>query len=230
MTFYQYKDGYRYNSDTIFLYNFISGFKLKGRVLDVGSGCGVLGLLLKRDFPSISLYQIDVQKRNIGIAQKNSDVNSCKTHLCHGDFLTYDFEERFDFIVSNPPFYNSGALKSEDESLYLSRHCDALPFFDFAKKVYKLLKPRGSFMFCYDAKQIDLVIPVLLESKFKINEIQFVHPQKVKEATLVLIHAKRESKSLNRVLPPVILFNSDNEYLDEVKKIFKKADTNSVDY
>ncbi len=63
MTFYQYKDGYRYNSDTVFLYNFISQEKLKGKLLDVGSGCGILGLLLKRDFSDIELYQIDIQEK-----------------------------------------------------------------------------------------------------------------------------------------------------------------------
>ena len=49
MIIYQLKDGYRYNSDTIMLYNFIFDISPKGDILEVGAGCGVLGLLLKRD-------------------------------------------------------------------------------------------------------------------------------------------------------------------------------------
>ncbi len=104
-----------------------------------------------------------------------------------------------------------------------------MPFEKFVKKVYKLLNPRGSFLFCYDAKQSDLIISKLIESKFKINRVQFIHPKISKEASLILIHAKRESKTLTKVSPPLIVFE-DNEYKDDIKEIFKKADTNSVDY
>ena len=54
MIIYQLKDGYRYNSDTIMLYNFIFDISPKGNILEVGAGCGVLGLLLKRDLKNDS--------------------------------------------------------------------------------------------------------------------------------------------------------------------------------
>jgi tRNA1Val (adenine37-N6)-methyltransferase len=228
MTFYQYKEGYRYNSDTVFLYNFIIRQNLKGSVLDVGCGCGILGLLIKRDFAKIDLTQIDIQERNITLTQKNAQANHIKTDTIGDDFLVHEFDKKFDFIISNPPFYHSGSLKSEDTSLYLSRHSDALAFDDFVKKSYKLLNHRGSFIFCYDAKQTDMITRGLLGAKFKINELQFVHVDKDKEANLVMIHAKRDSKSLCRVLPPIILYEN-KELRQEVQNFFIKADTNSED-
>ncbi|WP_331776011.1 tRNA1(Val) (adenine(37)-N6)-methyltransferase [Sulfurospirillum sp. 1612] len=225
---YQYKQGYRYNSDTIFLYNFITQFDLKGSVLDVGCGCGVLGLLLKRDFNKIALTQIDIQERNIALTQRNAEANKLKTLTLHDDFLTHDFSEKFDCIISNPPFYNRGALKSEDPSLYLSRHSDALDFERFAIKAYRLLKHRGSFLFCYDAKQIDLLMSKLVAAKFKINHLQFVHVRANKEAGLVMVHARRDSKSLCKTLPPIILYEGDS-LRDEIKNFYIKADTDSED-
>ena len=59
MKIYQLKDGYRYNSDSVFLYNFIREFGVFGDVLDVGAGSGVVGFLLKRDFANINLTSLD---------------------------------------------------------------------------------------------------------------------------------------------------------------------------
>ena len=224
----QYKDSYRYNSDTIFLYNFIVKHRLHGSLLDVGSGCGILGLLLKRDFPDIELTQIEVQNKYAKLSLENAKINGIKSLLIENDFLTYAFENRYDTIVSNPPFYHSGSLKSENSSLLLSRHSDSLVFDKFAKKAYKILKPKGTFIFCYDAKQIDYLLKHLIDAKFKVNEIQFIHVNSQKNASLVIIMAKRESKSLCKILPPLILYEN-NKYTKEVKEIFLKADTNSED-
>ncbi len=228
MVLNQYTDGYRYNSDTIFLYDFISKYKIKGNLLDIGSGCGILGLLIKRDFPDISLSQIDIQDKNVKLTKKNALVNDIDSKVLLGDFATHCFEEKYDFIISNPPFYHSGTLKSEDKSLFLSRHSDALKIDDLVKKAYSILKPKGSLILCYDAKQIDTILTKLSISKFKANELKFIHVNLEKPATLVMIYAKRESKSLCKILPPLVLYDK-GEYTQFVKNIFKKADTNSED-
>ena len=224
----QYTNSYRYNSDTIFLYNFISKQNIKGSVLDIGSGCGVLGLLTKRDFPNIDLTQIEIQEKYAKLSKQNATINSIKSNVICDDFLNHDFRDKFDFIISNPPFYHKGTLKSKDYSLYLSRHSDALVFDKLAIKAYKTLNQKGSFIFCYDAKQTDLLFKSLLEAKFNVNEVQFVHVNREKDASLVIICARRESKSLCRFLPPLILYE-DNNYTKEIEDIYKKADTNSED-
>ena len=224
----QYTNSYRYNSDTIFLYNFISELGIKGSVLDVGSGCGILGLLIKRDFSNIALTQIEIQEKYAKLSKQNAAINDIKSNVICEDFLNFNFKDKFDFIITNPPFYHKGTLKSKDYSLYLSRHSDALSFDKLATRAYKMLNHKGSFIFCYDAKQTDLLFKSLLVAKFNINEVQFVHVNKEKDASLVMVYAKRESKSLCRFLPPLILYE-DNNYTKEIENIYKKADTNSED-
>ncbi len=226
MTIKQYTNNYRYNSDTLFLYNFISKQNIKGSILDVGSGCGVLGLLIKRDFSNIDLTQIEIQEKYATLSKQNAEINNMKSDVICEDFLNYNFSDKFDFIISNPPFYHKGSLKSKNYSLYLSRHSDALVFDKFAKKAYKILNQKGSFIFCYDAKQTDLLFKSLFEAKFNVNEVQFVYVNREKDASLVMICAKRESKSLCRFLPPLILYEG-NHYTKETEDIYKKADTNS---
>lgn len=219
---YQYPEGYRYNSDSLLLYDFISKLSPKGKVLDVGSGSGILGLLIKRDFPKIELSQIDVQKEHYALTCRNAEYNTLESKTICANFTEHNFEDSFDFIISNPPFYHKGTQKSINKSLEISRHSDSLPFEHFAKKVSSIIKDRGSFVFCYDARQIDTLIAILFKNKLKVNTMRFVHTKKDKEANLVLIHARKSSKSLCKIIPP--LFTQS----DEFTIINKKASTQSM--
>ena len=225
MTLYQPKDGYCYNSDTMFLYDFVTKFNIKGDILEVGGGCGVLGLLIKRDFPKISLTFIEKQPVMCEFIKKNIKENNLDADLICDDFLVYEFEKRFDFIVSNPPFYQ-GTLKSENEIKKIARYEEYLPMKEFFEKVNRLLKERGEFIFCYDAKRIDDIIHYM-PKPLKVIDIRFMHPRINKNATLVMIRAKRHAKSMVTIHPPLIGFEKEG-YSNEANNIYKKASTKSI--
>lgn len=227
MRIFQPKYGYRYNSDTIMLYNFIT--KLKGDVLDVGCGCGILGLLLKRDFKDINLSMIDILEENIKIATKNAFENEILANIINGDFSKMDESFKFDYIVSNPPFYHEGVIKSGNLHKKISRYNSNLSLQNLLQKSFKLLKQNGILIFCYDAKKISKIFFELHNLKFNVNKIQFIYPKCEKNSKLVLIEAKKNSKSLCEILPPIFV-NFKNGYSDEAKQIFKKADLLSIDY
>ncbi len=209
----------------MFLYDFISRFNIKGDVLEVGGGCGVLGLLIKRDFPKINLSVIEKQKIMYGFIVENSKINNIELNALNDDFLNYKFDKKFDFIISNPPFYN-GTLKSENEIKKIARYEEFLPMEKFFKKVNNLLKERGEFIFCYDAKRIDDIISKM-PKPLKITDLRFFYPRINKNATLVLVRAKRHAKSMVKIHPPLIGFEG-NEYSFEAKTIYKKANTESI--
>ena len=225
MILYQPENGYCYNSDTMFLYDFISKFNVKGSVLEVGGGCGVLGLLIKRDFPKIDLTIIEKQKIMYEFILKNSKVNNLEANVINSDFLEFEFKKKFDFIISNPPFYK-GTLKSENEIKKIARYEEYLPMEKFFKKVNSLLTERGEFIFCYDAKRVDDIIKTL-PKPLKVTDIRFMYPRINKNATLVLIRAKRHAKSMATIHPPLIGFDGDN-YSKEASEIYQKANTNSI--
>ena len=224
MILYQPQNGYCYNSDTMFLYDFISKFNLRGDVLEVGGGCGVLGLLLKRDF-KINLTIIEKQKIMSKFIHKNLKENSLTAEVINDDFLEYKFDKKFDFIISNPPFYN-GSLKSDNEIKKIARYEEYLPMEKFFKKVNVLLKERGEFIFCYDAKRIDDII-LKIPKPLKVVDIRFMYPRINKNATLVMIRAKRHAKSMVCIHPPLIGFEGES-YSKEAEEIYKKANTKSV--
>jgi len=174
MQIYQPSSGYRYNSDSIFLYQFIASFKPKGELLDVGCGVGIIALLLRRDFcfhPTL----IDKQAKMIAYAHQNFEIHSTNVDIIRDDFALHAFDKKFDFIVSNPPFYHSDATQSQNEHINIARYAHHLPIETLIFKVKQLLKPQGWFIFCYDAKEIDTLLCTLKEAKINPVEIQFVH-------------------------------------------------------
>ena len=227
MLLYQPESGYCYNSDSIFLYDFISSFKPKGRVLDVGAGCGVVGLLVARDNPNVELEAVEKQEIFVHFSTTNARVNNIEYKLHQCDFLELQVKEKYDYIVSNPPFYPEGATKSENEVLFNARYNVNLPLQSFFKKVSQLLKPKAHFIFCYDASQFGLICAELERVKLRVVDVQFVHSKVDRGATLVMIHARNSSKSLMKVWAPFISFDG-LEISQMAQKVYDKAQTQSI--
>ena len=227
MFLYQPTSGYCYNSDSIFLYDFISTFKPKGSLLDVGCGVGIISLLLSRDF-NIETTIIDKQEKMLSYAQHNYGLNNLevKSHL--GDFTQFETTDKFDTIISNPPFYDSRVTQSENTHLNIARYAHHLPIEDLIAKVKKLLKPRGYFIFCYDAKQVDLLVYHLTGYGINVEKIQFVHSKIDRDSKLVMIAARMGSKSMTQILPPFVVFDDKSVYRQNAQKAFERANTNSI--
>lgn len=228
MIIYQLKNGYRYNSDTLMLYDFLFKLKPKGKVLEVGAGSGVLGLLLARDLPNTQITMLDIQKQNIELCIKNSNENEIKCNIIEADYTNFKSDERFEFIVSNPPYYHDGVKKSQNEHLNISRYSSNLTLDKFIQNSSSHLKPHGSLVFCYDAKQLMYISHLLLESKFSMTKLSFIYPKKGKSAKIALIEAKKSSKSLCDVLESIYL-SDEIGYSKEASLIFKRANLQSVD-
>jgi tRNA1(Val) A37 N6-methylase TrmN6 len=223
---YQEAHGFLFNSDAHFLYHFISQFRPKGNLLDIGTGCGILGLLCGRDF-DIDLTLIDKQPHNTQLAAENARVNKIAAEVICDDFLNHAFDKKFDFIISNPPYYHAGTDKSTTASVEISKSADHLPAEQLVAKTNTIIKPKGSLIFCYDAKQLPRLMEILHRYKFTVNDLRFVHGTSEKPAQLVLIHAKKGSRALCRIHPPLIHFINRSES-EEVKSIYQKTRTYSI--
>jgi len=227
MLLYQPESGYCYNSDSLFLYDFINNFQPKGRVLDVGAGCGIVGLLVARDNENVALEAVEKQAAFVKYARKNATENGIDYTLFEADFMAFSSLEKYDYIISNPPFYPDGVNKSKNEMLLHARYNSSLPMADFFKQVSRLLKPHSHFIFCYDATQFALICSELQKVKMRVVDVRFVHPKIDKAASLVMIHARNGSKSMMKTWPPFFSFEG-SEHSKEAKKIYAKAKTESI--
>ena len=227
MFLYQPTSGYCYNSDSIFLYDFIATFKPKGTLLDVGCGVGIISLLLSRDFP-VETSIIDKQEKMLDYATHNYHLNGLKVQSYLGDFTEFSTQERYDYIISNPPFYDENVQQSDNTHLNIARYAHHLPVERFVKSVKTFLKPKGWFIFCYDAKQIDLLLYHLKASGITPEKIQFVYAKANKDSKLVIIAARNNSKSMTQIPPPLIVFDENGLYTKDAQKAFDKAKTHSI--
>lgn len=192
------------------LYKFLKDIAVSGNVLDVGCGSGILGFLLKRDFPNINLTLIDIQEVNYDLCLKNALLNGYECDIfCH-NFLQFDFDKKFDFIVSNPPFYRNNTSISQNSHKAISKSSKFLELEEFIKKTNSILKPRGSLIFCYDVACLQDVFCTLKKYKLNVEITQFIHTNFDKNSNLVIILAKKSSKSLCKIYPPINIFNQND--------------------
>jgi len=195
--------------------------------LDVGCGVGIISLLLTRDFP-LKTSIIDKQEKMLNYAKHNFSLNGLDVKGYFGSFEEHQTEDRYDFIVSNPPFYDAAVTQSEDTHLNIARYAHHLPIEGFIKTVKTFLRPKGWFIFCYDAKQIDILLHYLRMNRINPEKIQFVHSKLDRDSKLVMIAARNNSKSMTQVLPPFVVFDDDSVYREKAMKAFESANTHSI--
>jgi tRNA1(Val) A37 N6-methylase TrmN6 len=196
-------------------------------MLDVGAGSGVVGLLVARDNPRVELHAVEKQDVFTFLAQKNAEINKIAYTLQQTEFQNYKDEQGFDYIVSNPPFYHEGASRSSDEMLHTARYNVHLPIDIFVNKAASLLRSQGHFIFCYDAQQFGLICAALDNAKLRVVDVQFVHSKRDRKASIVLVHARKNSKSLMKVWPPFFAFEGE-DYSPEAAAIYTKARTHTL--
>ncbi len=227
MLLYQSPNGYCYNSDSIFLAHFIASHEPKGKMLDVGCGIGVLSLILAREF-HIKASVIDKQPHMISYAKHNFAINGIDVEMYNEDFIDFELQTKFDVIISNPPFYSPSVLQSSETMINTARYAHHLPLDDFFKKVHKILTPSGKFFFCYDAKQIADIIVALKKHHLTPEFIRFVHAKKDKDSKLVMMSCRHNSKAVAKVVPPLVVFDDENNYTQEASDAFKFASLHSI--
>jgi len=205
----------------------IYDFAPKGRVLDIGSGVGILGLLIGRDF-DVKMSAVEKQNYLADYARHNYQINNIGVDLYVGDIADFETDYKYDYIVSNPPFYDSNVIQSQNERLNIARYAHHLPLATLISVAKKLIKPKGYMIFCYDAKQTDRVLHDLVEAKLNPEVIKYVHPKHDREAKIVLIAARANSKSMLRVMPPLIVFDDHDNYTVDAARAFEIASTNVI--
>ncbi len=227
MLLYQPENGYFYNSDSILLYGFIARFRLKRKVLDIGAGCGIVGLLTAQEFPDIALEAVEKQPIYAQFARRNAHINGIGYTLHEGDFLELGGHGSYDWIVSNPPFYHEGSARCDNAMIHQARYNIHLPIEALAIKIAKLLTSKGEAVICYDARQFAPLCGAFERSGLRVCTVQFVHSKKDRPSTLVMVHLKKNSRSLASILPPLIVFE-DDQYTPAVEAMYQKAKVHSI--
>jgi tRNA1Val (adenine37-N6)-methyltransferase len=128
---------------------------MPGEILDVGTGTGVIALMLAQRFPEaqIQAVEIDAEAASQALENFRSNTFSERMQLWEGSFQDFEPQQKYDLIVSNPPYFPDH-LKSSDVQRNMALHTDELSFQDLLGKVVELLVEDGQFWVILPPRQM----------------------------------------------------------------------------
>jgi len=194
----QKKGGYKYAEDTILLFNYLkkSLSKRNIKLLDIGTGNGILPILLSDNDMIEEIVGIDIQKENIERANKALELNEIekKINFTCLDVKEYKNANYFDVVISNPPYMEDNGKKiNENEHRALSRHEIKLNLDEFIQNAKRLLKPIGTLYFIHRTHRLIEIIKTLDKNKFSVKKIIFVF-SKNNTSSMMIIEALKGKK------------------------------------
>ncbi len=210
----QKKRGHRFSLDAILLSQFVR-IRKNETVIDLGTGCGILPLLLSYSTKAHSFVGVEIQEGLAECARKNVVLNHLDDRI---SVLRQDFRKlrgtfppgSFDVVLSNPPYrrYRSGRINPSVEKA-VARHEIKGTLEDLIGIASYLLPPKGRCYLIFPAlRTVDLFV-ALREGKLEPKRLQFVHPHFEEEAKFILAESVKISGVELKILSPLILHASD---------------------
>ncbi len=221
----QKKNGYRFSLDAVLLANFVPAFK-DCSILDIGTGSGIIPLILSRKTPAGKITGVEIQEDLAEMARRNAGINGLenKIVILREDFRklkNYFSASSFDLIVSNPPFYqvNSGRINPHPQKA-TARHELMGSLSDLIKISHYLIKPSGRVIYIYPAARLADIIFNLRAKSLEPKILRMVHSRIDSPAKLALIESSKGGKSELKVHRPLFVYQKDGKHTEEVNGFY----------
>ncbi len=222
---FQKKKGYRFSIDAVLLADYVLRKKCDN-ILDIGTGCGVVPLMIAKKNQHCRIVGVEIQDSLYDLAIRNITENGFQdrvTIIKHDirDIKSVFLQESFDLIMANPPYVkvDSGRLNPEAEKA-IARHELTMSLSDLVRTIKYLLTPTGKAVVIYPSKRAIDLIEELRRCNIEPKYMQVIYSSVNSEGKLVIVEATKSSKKGGlKILPPCILYNLDNTYTKEIEKI-----------
>ena len=221
----QKTDGFCFGMDAVLLSGFAS-VKPGERALDLGTGTGIIPLLLSAKTRGEHFTGLEIQTEIMKMAQRSVALNGLEKKI---DIIQGDIKEAsrifgaasFDVVTSNPPYMNDAhGLKNPGDVKAISRHEVLCTLEDVVREGTKALKPGGRFYMVHRPHRLAEIITVMRQYKLEPKRMKFVHPFADRDANMVLIEAVRGGGAWLKLEPPVIVYKEPGVYTDEIYEIY----------
>ena len=224
----QNKQGFCFGVDSVLLSDFAKGIKKNSTVVDVGTGTGIIGMLLCKKTELKKIYGIEIQKEVADMARRSIELNNLEEKFeiinCNiNDIFEHLQANSIDSVVTNPPYkkINTG-VKNEDEKQMISRHEVKCTLEDIIEKSSKLLKDRGEFFMVHRAERLVDIMCVLRKYRLEPKIVRFVHPKPNDKPNLILVKAVKYANEYLKIDKPLVIYDEDGNYNKEILQIYGK--------
>lgn len=224
----QNKEGFCFGIDSVLLADFAKNIKKGANVLDLGTGTGIISILLcgKTDLNSIT--GVEIQNEVAEMANRSSKLNKLekKFKVLNDNILNliniYD-NQSFDVIVTNPPYKkkNTGII-NENEKKIISRHEITATLEDFIKVSSDLLKDKGEIYMVHRPDRLVDIFSLMRNNKLEPKILRMVYSNKNKEPKLLLIKGIKNAKPFLKIEKNLYIYDGNGNYTEEIMKIYNK--------
>lgn len=196
------------------------------KVLDIGTGTGIIPILLEAKTEGKHFTGLEIQEESADMARRSVLLNGLSDKI---DIVTGDIKEAkelfpaasFDVITTNPPYMiGNHGLKSQDEPKAIARHEICCTLEDVIREGSRLLKPNGRFYMVHRPFRLVEIFTVLTSYQLEPKRMQLVYPYVDKEPNMVLIEALRGGKSRITVEKPLIVYEEQGKYTPEIYDVY----------
>ncbi len=176
--------------DSVILSDFVKINRKVKKVLDIGSGNGIISLILSKKMKA-KIIGVEIQEELYNLSLMNLKLNNLEVEYILDDVYNYskNLHQEFDVIVSNPPYFvenNENQLR-DNQNLQIARNELSLKIEDIIKISDRVLKNMGHLYLVFRVSRLEEVIKYLQGTKLVIKELQFVYTKKNEDALLVLV-------------------------------------------
>lgn len=217
-----------FGMDSILLSDFAKNIKPNSTIVDLGTGTGIISILLSGKTKARKIYGIEIQKEMSDMAYKSIKLNNLeeRVEIINEDIkniLKIFGKNSMDAVVTNPPYkeINRGIV-NETENKIISRHEVRANLEDFIRISSEILKNYGEFYMVNRPERLADIIENLRKYGIEPKSIRFVYPKVDKEPKLILIKAVKNAKKFLKIEKPLIIYDEKSNYTDEIYQIYNK--------
>ena len=214
-----------FGMDAVLLSAF-ANVRKKERVLDIGTGTGIIPILMEARYGGDNYVGIEIQEDVADMASRSVKYNNLEDKISIDnadvkDALKLYGSGFFDVITTNPPYMTvDKGIVNPNDTKALSRHELSVTLEDIVSISSKLLKNKGRFYMIHRPARLVEIMNVMRKYNLEIKRIRMVHPYIDKEANMVLIEAMHDGKPFLKVENPLIVYEKSGEYTKEVMDIY----------
>lgn len=221
----QNKKWFCFGIDSVLLSDFAREIHKNSLILDLGSGNGILELLLSAKVINSKIVGIEVQEEVCELAKRNIELNNLEDRIEIKNINIRDLkiDTKFDAVVTNPPYKENGTgLKNDMLTKVIARHEILANLKDFIEISSKALKDKGNLYMVNRPERLADIFEYSREYKLEPKELRLVYSKINSKPVLVLVKMTKGGNRYLKVREPLYIYKDNGEYSNEILEIYDK--------
>lgn len=220
-------DDFCFGLDAVLL-SWFAGLREKDQVLDMGTGNGIIPILLRARNKGVHITGLEIQERSADLARRSVAYNCLEDDI---EIVTGDIKEAaarfgkasFSVVTTNPPYMTGGhGLTNSQVSRKIARHEVLCSLEDIVSQASQVLKERGRFYMVHRPFRLAEIMVLMVRYHLEPKRMQLVYPFADKEPNMVLIEGLRGGNARITVEKPLIVYERPGVYTEDILRIYGK--------